>query len=173
MGNRIKLFVLAASAAAIVGCQQTANGPLIEDKAPPARQNISINELAAALGLRVSESKPTHVTLKNSSNTVMIFTLSGGKIYVNTRPIGEVGQVDRIGGQIHPADTLGDAGLYPPACASKDVGDRCNRRRTWRQRPRRDQRPWILRKRHQSVGCPPGRPAARTKGAESQNDSDV
>jgi len=58
MGYRIKLFVLAASAAiAIAGCQETADGPVIKDKVPPARQNISINELAAALGLRVSESK--------------------------------------------------------------------------------------------------------------------
>ena len=107
MGKRIKLFVLAASAAiVIVGCQKLADGPVIEDKVHPARQNISINELAVALGLRVSESKPTHVTLKNSSNTVMIFTLSGGKLYVNTRPIGDVGRVDRIGGQIYVSNSL-------------------------------------------------------------------
>lgn len=106
MGNRIKLFVLAASAAiAIVGCQPPA-GPGIEDKVPPSQQNISINELAVALGLRVSESKPTHVILKNSSNTVMIFTLSGGQLYVNTRPIGDVGRVDRIGGQIYVSNSL-------------------------------------------------------------------
>jgi len=73
---------------------------------PPARQNISINELAAALGLHISESKPTHVTLKNSANTVMIFTLSGGKLYVNTKPIGEVGRVDRTGGQIYVSRSL-------------------------------------------------------------------
>jgi len=107
MGKRIKLFVLAASAAiAIVGCQKIAEGPVIEDKVPPARQNISINELAAALGLRVSESKPTHVTLKNSSNTVMIFTLSGGKLYVNTKPIGEIGSIERKAGQIYVSKSL-------------------------------------------------------------------
>jgi len=107
MGKRIKLFILAASAAiVIVGCQKIADGPVIEDNVPPARQNISINELAATLGLRVSESKPTHVTLKNSSNTVMIFTLSGGKLYVNTRPIGDVGRIDRIGGQIYVSNSL-------------------------------------------------------------------
>jgi N-acetylmuramoyl-L-alanine amidase len=107
MGNRIKVFVLAASAAiAIVGCQKTADGPVIEDKVPPARQNISIRELAAALGLHISESKPTHVILKNSANTVMIFTLSGGQLYVNTRPIGDVGRVDRIGGQIYVSKSL-------------------------------------------------------------------
>jgi len=107
MGKRIKLILLAASAAiAIVGCQKLADGPVVKDKVPPARQNISINELASALGLRVSESKPTHVTLKNSSNTVMIFTLGGGKIYVNTRPIGDVGRVGRTGGQIYVSNSL-------------------------------------------------------------------
>ncbi len=107
MRNRTKLLVLAASAAiVIVGCQKTADGPVIEDKVPPTRQNISINGLAMALGLRVSESKPTHVTLKNSANTVMIFTLSGGKLYVNTRPIGDVGRVDRAGGQIYVSKSL-------------------------------------------------------------------
>jgi N-acetylmuramoyl-L-alanine amidase len=106
MGNRIKLFVLAASAAiAIVGCQPPA-GPGIEDKVPPSQQNISINELAAALGLRVSESKPTHVTLRNSANTVMIFILSGGQLYVNTKSIGEVGPIDRTGGQIYVSNSL-------------------------------------------------------------------
>jgi len=107
MGKRIKLFILTASVAiAIAGCQKIADGPVIEDKVPPARQNISINELAVALGLRVSESKPTHVTLKNSSNTVMIFILSGGQLYVNTKPIGEVGRVDRMGGLIYVSNSL-------------------------------------------------------------------
>ena len=107
MCNRIKLFVLAALAAiVIVGCQPTAEGPVIEDNIPPGRQKISIRQLAAALGLRVSESKPTHVTLKNSSNTVMIFTLSGGKLYVNTRPIGEVGPIERKAGQIYVSWSL-------------------------------------------------------------------
>ena len=107
MGDRIKLFVLAASAAiVIVGCQKTSDGPVIEDKVPPSRQNISIHELAVALGLRVSESKPTHVTLKNSTNTVMIFTLSGGQLYVNTKSIGDVGRIERTGGQIYVSNSL-------------------------------------------------------------------
>ena len=64
MGKRIKLFVLAASAAiVIVGCQPS-EGPIIEDNVPPGEQKISIRQLAATLGLRVSESNHTHVTLK-------------------------------------------------------------------------------------------------------------
>jgi hypothetical protein len=107
MGNRIKLFVLAASAAiAIVGCQQPAAGPVIEEKVPAGRQNISIHELAAALDLRVTEENPTYVTLKNQANTVMIFTLSGGQLYVNTQSIGEVSPIDRTGGQIYVSRSL-------------------------------------------------------------------
>jgi N-acetylmuramoyl-L-alanine amidase len=107
MGNRIKLLVLAAlSAIAITGCQPPAAGPVIEEKVPPSERNISINELAVALGLRVSESKPTHVTLKNPTNTVMIFTLSEGRIYVNSRPIGEVGFIERLAGQIYVSSSL-------------------------------------------------------------------
>jgi N-acetylmuramoyl-L-alanine amidase len=107
MGYRIKLLVLAALAAiAITGCQPPAAGPVIEEKVPPVERNISINELAAALGLRISESRPTHVTLKNPANTVMIFTLSEGRIYVNSRPIGEVGFIDRLAGQIYVSNSL-------------------------------------------------------------------
>jgi len=106
MGYRIKLIVLAASAAIIiVGCQPS-EGPIIEDKVPPGEQKISIRELAATLGMRISESKPTHVTLMNSANTVMIFTLSEGKLYVNTKPIGEVGPIERKAGQIYVSSSL-------------------------------------------------------------------
>lgn len=106
MCNKFGLVVLLASAAiAIVGCQPS-TGPVIEDKVPPSEQNISINELAATLGMRVSESNHTHVVLKNSANTVMIFTLGGGKLYVNTRPIGQVGPIERKAGQIYVLRSL-------------------------------------------------------------------
>jgi N-acetylmuramoyl-L-alanine amidase len=106
MDYRIKLIVLAASAAIIiVGCQPS-EGPIIEDKVPPGERNISINELAATLGMRISESNHTHVVLKNSANTVMIFTLNGGKFYVNTKPIGEVGSIERKAGQIYVPSSL-------------------------------------------------------------------
>ncbi|MHC4203988.1 MAG: N-acetylmuramoyl-L-alanine amidase family protein [Planctomycetota bacterium] len=107
MGYRIRLFVLAASAViAVVGCQPTAKGPVIDDKAPPGEQNISIRQLAATLGMRISESNHTHVVLKNSANTVMIFTLNGGKLYVNTRPIGGVGDIEREAGRIYVSSSL-------------------------------------------------------------------
>jgi N-acetylmuramoyl-L-alanine amidase len=106
MGNRIKLLIFAASAAiVVVGCQPSA-GPIIKDKVPAAEQKISIPKLASTLGLRVSESNHTHVVLKNSSNTVIIFTLNGGRFYVNTRLIGEVGSIERKAGQIYVSGSL-------------------------------------------------------------------
>ena len=106
MGYKIRLFLLAASAViAVVGCQPTA-GPVVEDKVPAGEQNISIRQLAATLGMRITESNHTHVVLKNSANTVMIFTLNGGKLYVNTKPIGEVGSIERKAGQIYVPSSL-------------------------------------------------------------------
>jgi N-acetylmuramoyl-L-alanine amidase len=107
MCNRFRLVVLLVSAAIMItSCQPSAEHPIIQDKMPPIGQNISIHELAATLGLRVSESNDTHVVLKNSANTVMIFTLSKGGLYVNTKPIGEVGPVEKKAGQIYVLRSL-------------------------------------------------------------------
>jgi N-acetylmuramoyl-L-alanine amidase len=107
MCNRFRLVVLLTSAVIMItSCQPSAEHPIIQDKTPPIGQNISIHELAATLGLRVSESNDTHVVLKNSANTVMIFTLSGGGLYVNTKPIGDVGPVEKNGGQIYVLRSL-------------------------------------------------------------------
>jgi N-acetylmuramoyl-L-alanine amidase len=90
----------------ITGCQPPAEGPIIEDKTPAGAQKVSINELAASLGLHVSESNDTHVVLKNPANTVMIFTLSGGRLYVNTEPICEVGHVEKKAGTLYVSSSL-------------------------------------------------------------------
>ena len=107
MFSRFRLVVLLASAAIMItSCQPPVEGPVIADKVPPIGQNVSIHELATTLGLRVSESNDTHVVLKNSANTVMIFTLSGGGLYVNTKPIGEVGPIEKKAGQIYVLRSL-------------------------------------------------------------------
>jgi len=95
MGFRPQLTVLFLAALTLAGCHRPATAIL------QAGQTISIGELAGLLGLRLSESSATHVTLKNSANTVMLFTYTGGKVYVNARPIGTVGEVERIAGQIY------------------------------------------------------------------------
>jgi len=101
------LILLLTSVAVLVGsCQQPSPGLVIDGQSAAGSETISISELGRLLGLYVSELKSTHVTLKNSSNTVMIFTVSGGQLYVNTQSIGEVGRVDRTGGQIYVSRSL-------------------------------------------------------------------
>jgi N-acetylmuramoyl-L-alanine amidase len=90
----------------IGSCQHPSSGPEIEDSSVSKTGTITVSELARALGLRISESKPTHVTLKNSANTVMIFTLSGGQVYVNTKPVTTVGTVERRGGLTYVSRSL-------------------------------------------------------------------
>jgi len=87
-------------------CQQPSSSPVIDGQPATDSGTISISELGRLLRLRVSESKPTHVTLKNSANTVMIFTVSGGQVYVNTKSLGEVGHIERTGGQVYASNSL-------------------------------------------------------------------
>ncbi len=67
---------------------------------------VSIDLLASRLGMRVDSVNSTHVTLKDSTNTVMIFTHSGAKFFVNGREIGPVGQIENTGGKYYVPEGL-------------------------------------------------------------------
>jgi N-acetylmuramoyl-L-alanine amidase len=54
----------------------------------------------------MTDAADTHVVLKNSANTVLIFTYSGGQVYVNTRAIGETGRVDKVSGSVYVSESL-------------------------------------------------------------------
>ena len=105
MRTRFVLIVLLlVSLPALTGCQQPRGGAhagLIS-----SGDQVSIQELAGLLGLRVTETTAIHITLKNATNTVMLFTYTGGKVYVNAKPIGEVGTVSKIAGEIYVSKSL-------------------------------------------------------------------
>jgi N-acetylmuramoyl-L-alanine amidase len=88
----------------IAGCEESMSGSGLEPVTE--RQTVSISQLAGYLGMRISERTGTHVTLRDSSNTVMLFTYSGGKVYVNGKPVGRVGTVSRFQGQSHVSRSL-------------------------------------------------------------------
>jgi N-acetylmuramoyl-L-alanine amidase len=101
------LFISASLTLAIAGCQQPQRRPTAV--AAHHEQTISIEELAARLALRIEERDPTFVILKNSANTVLIFTQTDGRFFVNGKPIGPVGAVQKIGGTIYVPDALASA----------------------------------------------------------------
>ena len=59
-----------------MGCHSGAR-PSVGGGASDDSQMITVTELARLLELSVSDTDPTHVTLKNRANTVMLFTFSG------------------------------------------------------------------------------------------------
>jgi len=90
---------------AIAGCQKA---PLTSPQGEPLIPSgkISISTLAQRLGLRVTDTTDTHVTLKDAGNTVMIFTFSDGQVYVNTKPIAKTGKVEKRAGVLYLDESL-------------------------------------------------------------------
>jgi len=79
---------------AFTGCQSGARPPAT-GSASGAKRMMSVTELAGLLGLSVSDTSPTFVTLKDKANTLLIFAFSDGQFYVNGKACGPVGPIDR------------------------------------------------------------------------------
>jgi N-acetylmuramoyl-L-alanine amidase len=104
----------------MAGCGEPTKGPIVDDASAIESQTVTIPELAGLLGLRVSESSSTYVKLKNSANTVMIFTVSGGRVYVNARQVGTIGDIDRSDGRVSLPKSL--VGRIRPALQKPAAG---------------------------------------------------
>lgn len=104
MKTRTKIQIVAALLAlAAVGCQ----GPQTTPPSVVARDHtISVEELARQLGLRLDDRDDTFVVLRDADNTVLIFTHSNGRFFVNGKPIGPVGTVRREAGTVYVSEML-------------------------------------------------------------------
>lgn len=104
MKTRTKIAIVAAILAlAAVGCQ----GPQTTPPAVVARDHtISVEELARQLGLRIDDRDETFVVLRDAANTVLIFTHSDGRFFVNGTPIGTVGTVRKVSGTVYVSESL-------------------------------------------------------------------
>ncbi|MDY0355825.1 MAG: N-acetylmuramoyl-L-alanine amidase [Sedimentisphaerales bacterium] len=104
MRTRTKITIVAALLAlAAVGCQ----GPQTTTPAVVARDHtISVEELARQLGLRIDDRDDTFVVLRDAANTVLIFTHSDGRFFVNGTPVGSVGTVRKASGTAYVSEAL-------------------------------------------------------------------
>jgi len=80
----------------LAGCQQPAAEPMDEDLAIGTQGTVTIYQLAQQLGLKVTDIRPTHFTLKNSGDIVVIFTFNDGDVFVNGKSLGPVGEVRMV-----------------------------------------------------------------------------
>ena len=107
MGNKSNLILLFTSAVLVTAsCGQPSDGPVVDGQSGTGSQMVTVDELGRLLGLRVSETTSTHVILKDSANTILIFTIGGARVYVNSKPVAPVGKVDKSGGQIRVSRSL-------------------------------------------------------------------
>jgi N-acetylmuramoyl-L-alanine amidase len=87
------------------GCEQPQRGaPAVKIR----EQTISVEDLAMRLGLHVQEREATFVVLKNAANTVIVFTQPDGRFFVNGKPVGSVGPVQKAGNTVYVAAVLAD-----------------------------------------------------------------
>jgi N-acetylmuramoyl-L-alanine amidase len=108
MSTRTRVLILSVCVVlAVAGCQPPQHQPAPIATVKP--RTISIDELAARLGLRVDERDAAFVILKNAANTVLIFTHADGRFFVNGKPIGPVGAVQKTGSTVYVPDALAAA----------------------------------------------------------------
>jgi N-acetylmuramoyl-L-alanine amidase len=88
---------------AAIGCQSPpppAPGVTLGD------QTVTVQQVAARLGMRVDEQTDTFVVLRDGTNTVLIFTHDDGRFFVNGKPIGPVETVRKVGSTIYVSESL-------------------------------------------------------------------
>jgi N-acetylmuramoyl-L-alanine amidase len=104
MRTRTKIKIVAALLALVAaGCQ----GPQTTAPAVVTRDHtISVEELARQLGLNVEDRDDSFVVLRGGGNTVLIFTHSDGRFFINGKPIGSVGIVRKVGQTVYVAESL-------------------------------------------------------------------
>ncbi|MCI0499327.1 MAG: N-acetylmuramoyl-L-alanine amidase [Planctomycetales bacterium] len=103
---RIQKYLIIATAflvsVGIVGCGGGTTPPA---GAKPA-YCVSIEQLAAKLGLSVQKAGTPYYELTNANNRVLLFLNDSGRVYVNGRAVGSVGTVRQVGGSYYISELM-------------------------------------------------------------------
>lgn len=97
------IIALTLVALGVAGCGQ----PQKQTPKPVAtEQATTLEDLALRLGLQITERDETFVVLKNAANTVILFTHTDGRFFVNGKPMGTVGEVTKQGDTVYVSTFL-------------------------------------------------------------------
>lgn len=104
-----KYIILVAAVAACLplsGCYESGSSGNLAGSRPA--YCVTIDELAAKLGLSVNPTGNHYYELTNASNTVKLFTYNGdgGRVYVNGTVVGTVGPVQQVGSKTYVPELL-------------------------------------------------------------------
>ncbi len=87
----------------VAGCEQ----PQKQTPKPVVTAHATtLEDLALRLGLQITERDEAFVVLKNAANTVILFTHTEGRFFVNGKPMGSVGEIKRQGDTVYVSDFL-------------------------------------------------------------------
>jgi N-acetylmuramoyl-L-alanine amidase len=101
-----KFIAITCLALGLAGCQGPQRRPI--PGVVVGEDTMTIEQLALRLGLRIEQRDKTFVVMKNAANTLLIFTHTDGRFFVNGKPMGSVGNVEEAGGAIRVPATLAD-----------------------------------------------------------------
>ena len=97
------IIALILVALGVAGCEQ----PQKQTPKPVVTEGATtMEDLALRLGLQITERDETLVVLKNAANTVIIFTHTDGRFFVNGKPMGTVGKIKRQGDTVYVSNFL-------------------------------------------------------------------
>lgn len=91
----------------LTGCQSNLPRPNVGSYSYESpTEDISIQEMAQGLGLRVVETNDTYVKLGNAQNTVLVFSFANAQFYVNGEAVGRVGRTRSQDGTLYVEASL-------------------------------------------------------------------
>lgn len=99
-----KILLFAAMPLMMTGCGEPQKPAVTSPTL--SKTKINVYQLASELGMSVSETNSSYVTLKNSENTVLIFTHTDASYYINGKEAGNVGPITRDNGSIIVSESL-------------------------------------------------------------------
>ena len=97
------IIIALAVSFALTGCGES---DLITRPNIKPAYSITIDQLAAHLGLTVQKSGTPYYELTDANNRVMLFTYQNGRVYVNGKNIGSIGEVAQVNGSTYVSQLL-------------------------------------------------------------------
>lgn len=101
--SRLGLLAMVAMAVVITGCPDP-NDIHGQDPASLVPGKTSMYDMARSMGLTVNSHNDTMVRLRNTANTVDLYSDPCGQAFVNGRPVGQMGGFTTIGDVLYVPD---------------------------------------------------------------------
>jgi N-acetylmuramoyl-L-alanine amidase len=95
-------MIALAGSTAFIGCGEVNLKPTVR----PPSYSVTIDQLAARLGLTVQKAGSPYYELTNANNRVLLFTYKNGRVYVNGKAVCPIGTITETNGSTYVSQLL-------------------------------------------------------------------